>query len=69
MSAEETPESHTCGKFATQEEYKIMEKNMMLLQDRFTNAMNTNAELENKLEILQHLNTQLENECGTIGNE
>lgn len=51
----------------TESDLGIMSDSMALLQEKFTSVMKEKAELLNKLELLEHTNTQLQCECDTIG--
>uniref|UniRef100_H2YAR6 Golgin subfamily A conserved domain-containing protein n=1 Tax=Ciona savignyi TaxID=51511 RepID=H2YAR6_CIOSA len=47
--------------------YQDLSHNMSLLQDRFATVMRAKVEAESRVEDLEHINLQLQNECDTIG--
>jgi len=47
--------------------YEELEKNMSLLQDRFSLIMRERCDAVTRVEDLEHINLQLQNECDTIG--
>lgn len=49
------------------EHYQTNPKMMDMLQQKFTSVMQERADLMNRVEMLEHANTQLQNECDTIG--
>ncbi|XP_078489673.1 golgin subfamily A member 2-like isoform X2 [Ciona intestinalis] len=47
--------------------YEELSRNMSLLQGRFASVMKGKVEAESRVEDLEHINLQLQNECDTIG--
>nr|CAB3250168.1 golgin subfamily A member 2-like [Phallusia mammillata] len=60
-------ESPSSESVISQEEHDSLAKNMSLLQERFSKVMTEKVDALNKIEDLEHINLQLQNECDTIG--
>lgn len=59
--------SHTSNDDSPSEHKAANPKMMEMLQQKFTSVMQERADLMNRVEMLEHANTQLQNECDTIG--
>nr|XP_039262672.1 golgin subfamily A member 2-like [Styela clava] len=68
MHTEHNTVSHVQNHFTYQIENNGVQLDAMaILQEKFTAVMKEKADLLNRLELMEHANTQLQNECDTIG--